>query len=304
MVESEDAVRERGTRGASFRYLLSSETANSAFHGTRRDVSHICDVMDRLVTGAERRFGINRYSMAPQMAFISHETYNARTRRRQRCGGGLCAAQHLWCGGRRDCRSAIPRALPVTRWAPASRTSSPSRFSNMALCRPYPNYKEVDPDLGTLNLSRGGRYPVQYALHLAAGFGSQISMTLLRRVPGGHDRVDNKGLYRRWLSDVSGNDMAETEVVKRVLRVVATGAPGRRPAASTWKYGTGPVVRSTAPGSGVMTEYRPLPMPAVTRATAPTGPAAPAPTAPAPVPPAAVAPVCGARYPRCVGTGA
>ncbi|MCZ7667970.1 MAG: hypothetical protein M5U34_12630 [Chloroflexi bacterium] len=48
---------------------------------------------------------------------------------------------------------------------------------------PVPNYKEVDPDLGTLNLSRGGRYPVQYALHLAAGFGSQIAMTLVRRIP-------------------------------------------------------------------------------------------------------------------------
>ncbi len=40
---------------------------------------------------------------------------------------------------------------------------------------PVPNFQEVDPDLGMLNLSRGGRYPVQYALHLAAGFGSQIA---------------------------------------------------------------------------------------------------------------------------------
>ena len=37
---------------------------------------------------------------------------------------------------------------------------------------PVPNHKEVDPELGPLNLSRGGRYPVQFALHLAAGFGS------------------------------------------------------------------------------------------------------------------------------------
>ena len=61
---------------------------------------------------------------------------------------------------------------------------------------PVPNFKEVDPDLGALNLSRGGRYPVQYALHLAAGFGSQIAMTLTRRIPGALDRIDNKALYR------------------------------------------------------------------------------------------------------------
>jgi hypothetical protein len=63
----------------------------------------------------------------------------------------------------------------------------------------------VDPDLGVLNLSRGGRYPVQYALHLAAGFGSQISLTLTRRIPGGLDRVDNKPRYQQWLDGASGS---------------------------------------------------------------------------------------------------
>ena len=44
------------------------------------------------------------------------------------------------------------------------------------------NFKEVDPDLGALNLSKGGAYPVEYALRLGAGFGSQIAMTLLHWV--------------------------------------------------------------------------------------------------------------------------
>ena len=78
----------------------------------------------------------------------------------------------------------------------------------MALCRRSPTIRKWTRTWARSNLSRGGRYPVQYALHLAAGFGSQISMTLLRRIPGGHDRVDNKGMYQRWLSDVSGSDMA------------------------------------------------------------------------------------------------
>ena len=259
VVESEDAVCERGMRGIV--ELLSSETANSAFHGTRLDVSHICDVMDRLVTGAERRFGINRYSMAPQMAFISHETYTP-------ARGGSAAAEVF---ALRNTFSAAADEIVVCNTK--GFTGHPMgagvedviavKILEYGIVPPVPNYKEVDPDLGTLNLSRGGRYPVQYALHLAAGFGSQISMTLLRRIPGGHDRVDNKGMYQRWLADVSGTDTAETEVVKHVLRVIATGAPGRRPVASAWKYGTGPVVRATAPGSGAMTEYQPLPMPAV-----------------------------------------
>jgi hypothetical protein len=73
VVESEDAVRERGMRGVV--ELLSSETGNSAYHGTRLDVEHIAQVMDRLVGAAERRFGIDRRAIASQTVFVSHETY-------------------------------------------------------------------------------------------------------------------------------------------------------------------------------------------------------------------------------------
>ena len=57
-----------------------------------------------------------------------------------------------------------------------------------------PNYREADPDLGTLNLSRGGSYPVRYALRLAAGFGSQVAMALLRwtPVPDGQRRAPDQ----------------------------------------------------------------------------------------------------------------
>ncbi len=141
VVESEDAVCERGMRGIV--ELLSSEAANSAFHGTRLDVSHICDVMDRLVTGAERRFGINRYSMAPQLAFISHETYTPRAAAAPQQKFLRCAIRLV----RRPTRSSsvIPRASPATPWGRASRMSSPSRFSNMALCRRCPTTRKWTP---------------------------------------------------------------------------------------------------------------------------------------------------------------
>ena len=42
---------------------------------------------------------------------------------------------------------------------------------------------EAAQGLGELNLSHGGAYPIRYALRLAAGFGSQISMMLLRWTP-------------------------------------------------------------------------------------------------------------------------
>src|SRR4029450_14054373 len=47
------------------------------------------------------------------------------------------------------------------------------------LVPPVPNYKEPDPELGRLNLSLGGAYPVRYALPLAAGVGSQLAPSLI-----------------------------------------------------------------------------------------------------------------------------
>src|SRR5204862_4907157 len=81
---------------------------------------------------------------------------------------------------------------------------------------PVPNFKEPDPELGMLNLSTGGAYPVRYALRLAAGFGSQIAMALLRWTPvpdGRHRAADELGYryrvvdpatWQRWLDGMSG----------------------------------------------------------------------------------------------------
>ena len=43
---------------------------------------------------------------------------------------------------------------------------------------PMANWKEADPNLGELNLSKGGPYSCRYALRFAAGFGSQVAFAL------------------------------------------------------------------------------------------------------------------------------
>ncbi|NOK88154.1 MAG: Malonyl CoA-acyl carrier protein transacylase [Chloroflexi bacterium AL-N15] len=296
VVESEDAVRERGMRGIV--ELLSSETNNSAFHGTRLDVSHISQVMNNLVTAAERRFGIDRRTAAPQMVFVSHETFTP-------ARGGSASAEVM---ALRETFGEVASQIVMSNTK--GFTGHPMgvgiedviavKILEHGIVPPVPNFKEVDPDLGKLNLSRGGRYPVQYALHLAAGFGSQISMTLTRRIPGSLDRFDNRQLYQHWLANVSGYDYAETEVVKRVLRIQAQGAPKRQPMPSVWQLGTGPTVRAYAPGDGMASVYQPAPMafqptPDVRPAPTPAPARAPVPTpvavrAPEPTPAPVVAP--------------
>ncbi|MBK9714351.1 MAG: SDR family NAD(P)-dependent oxidoreductase [Kouleothrix sp.] len=276
VVESEDVVRERGMRGVV--ELLSSETGNSAYHGTRLDVDHIAQVMDRLVGTAERRFGIDRRAIAPQTVFVSHETYTPA--RGGSASAEVTALRHTFGPAASEIVMANTKGFTGHPMGVGVEDVIALKILEHGIVPPVPNFKEVDPELGPLTLSRGGRYPVQYALHLAAGFGSQIALTLTRRIPGSLDRVDSQPRYDRWLDDVSGYDRAETEVVKRVLRIKATGAPTRRPVASSWENGTGPVVRAYAPGDGVTTSgLRPAPMamPAPDEAKAPARDERPAP---------------------------
>ena len=104
---------------------------------------------------------------------------------------------------------------------------------------PVANFKEVDPELGPLNLSKGGTYPVEYAIHLGAGFGSQISMMLLRWVKtkdgvrrspnalGYAYRIADASAWSAWLSRVAGRPAADLEVVHRTLRVRDQGSAAR-----------------------------------------------------------------------------
>src|SRR5436305_1663276 len=104
------------------------------------------------------------------------------------------------------------------------------------LVPPVANIKARASEVGVLNLSRGGAYPVQYALRLGAGFGSQISMSLLRWVPspdgerpspdalGYAYRVDDPMAWKGLLARAAGDPAAAVEVVHRTLRVVGRTA--------------------------------------------------------------------------------
>ncbi|HZC24089.1 MAG TPA: beta-ketoacyl synthase N-terminal-like domain-containing protein, partial [Candidatus Binatia bacterium] len=73
VVESAEAARERGIQPIC--EVLSTITANSAFHGTRLDVQHIGQMMEKLISQAEAHSGISRHQIAPHTVFVSHETY-------------------------------------------------------------------------------------------------------------------------------------------------------------------------------------------------------------------------------------
>jgi malonyl CoA-acyl carrier protein transacylase len=292
VVESQDAAEERGMRGIV--ELMSSETRNSAFHATRLDIDHVAMTMESLVAAAERRFGINRYHIAPDTVFMSHETFTPA--RGGSASAEVAALRRVFGQAASEIVMANTKGFTGHPMGVGIEDVIAVKILEHAIVPPVPNFREVDPDLGPLTLSRGGRYPVKYAIHLAAGFGSQIAMTLTRHIPGSLDRVDNAALYQKWLDDVSGYDRAGIEVVKRTLRITSRGVPARSPEPSRWIWGTGPTRRAPAPGDGAgASSLRPAPMPiAMPASTPPAVPVAsprPAPVAIAEARPSAPAPV-------------
>ncbi len=238
VVESPQSAAERGLQPIC--EVLASVTANSAFHGTRLDVDHVGQVMESLITTAEAR-GIDRTQIAPQTVFVSHETYTP-------ARGGSAAAE---INALRRVFGDAASSIVITNTKGFTGHAMGAGIEDVVAIKaletgivpPVPNYKEPDPELGTLNLSVGGAYPVNYALRLAAGFGSQIAMTLLRWTPmpdgrrrtpselGYAYRIVDKAAWERWLADAAGRAGAVLEVDHRRLRIVDAGAPSAAPAA-------------------------------------------------------------------------
>ncbi len=284
VVESEDSLRERGMRGLC--EVLGSEFANSAFHGTRLDVDHIEGVMERLVSGVEKRHGIDRHAMARELVFISHETYTPA--RGGSASAEVFALRKTFGGSANDLVVCNTKGFTGHPMGVGVEDAVAVKILEKQVVPPVPNYREPDPELGTLNLSKGGHYPVRYALRLAAGFGSQIAMTVLRRIDGLEERVADRAVYQRWLSDISGYPAPALEVEKRTLRIKDNGPPAREPAQSSWTMGTGP--RASLGDEGPMpvpTAPRAPIAPAVAAIATPAAQPAPVPTATATVVPSA-----------------
>ena len=227
VVESAEAARERGIHPIC--EVLGTVTANSAFHGTRLDVNHIANVMDEMIREAETLHQITRDQIAPRAVFVSHETYTPA--RGGSASAEVNALRHVF-GASAD-QIVIANTKGFTGHAMGAGIEDVLAVKSLetGLVPPIANFKEVDPELGPLNLSKGGSYPVEYSIRLGAGFGSQISMTLMRwtatkdgirRRPnalGYAYRIADDNVWTSWLKEITELPQARLEIVNRTLRV-------------------------------------------------------------------------------------
>ncbi|MBT8493373.1 MAG: beta-ketoacyl synthase, partial [Deltaproteobacteria bacterium] len=244
VVESRSAAAERGIRPIC--EVLGVITANSAFHGSRLDIDHIAGLMERLVAGVEAREGIDRKAIAANTVFVSHETYTPA--RGGSAQAEINALRRVFGDAADDIVIANTKGLTGHAMGAGIEDAVAVKILETGLVPPVANIKEIDPDLGELNLSKGGVYPVHYALRLGAGFGSQISLSLSRWVPsadgrrpttdqlGYEYRLTDRDAFETWLKRSAGHDSPVLEVESRTLRVVDRGmavkkAPKRQVAA-------------------------------------------------------------------------
>ena len=210
VVERHSEAKQRGVQPIA--EFLGSTTANSAYHGTRLDVEHVGQIVNGFITSMEQRWNIDRHEIAPKTVFFSHETYTP-----ARGGSAQSEVKALReTFGDSTNKLVIANTKGFTGHPMAVGIEDASMFYGMLTGRipPIANHKERDPELGQLNLSTGGDYPeLRYGLRFAAGFGSQIALSLVRRWPIEGERI-NGAVLLAWARDLAGTD----DVVLRILQ--------------------------------------------------------------------------------------
>ncbi len=154
VIERHSEAKARGVQPIA--ELLGTRTANSAFHGTRLDVDHVAETVNSFMSSMEQQWGINRHVMAPDTVFFSHETYTP-----ARGGSAQSEVRALReTFGESTDSLVIANTKGFTGHPMGVGIEDASMFHGMKTGRipPIANHKETDPELGNLNLSKGGDY--------------------------------------------------------------------------------------------------------------------------------------------------
>ena len=215
VLEKEQLTKQRGMESVAS--IEAGMVANSGFHGTRLDVEHISGVMESLISKWEKQSGMDRSELAKKMFFMSHETYSPKR------GGSADAEIKALRSTFGDSVTQIPiantKGFTGHTMGVGVEDAVSLRCLQKGLLPPIPNLKTPDPHFEDLNLSRGGKCNAEYALRLAAGFGSQIVMSLYKVNSHEENRIVDLPTHRTWLKAVTGYDDPIVTVEDRTLKV-------------------------------------------------------------------------------------
>ena len=211
VIERNSLSQKRGV--TPYAELLGTHLGNSAFHPTRLDVEHVSHSLNDFISRMEQKWGFNRHQIAKHTSFMSHEPATPPR------GGSAAAEIQALRTAFGDSASKIVITNTKGFTGHPMGTGIEDAVSIHGLARgefpPIANFKQPDPELGDLRLSVGGPIDVQYVVRHAAGFGSQMVFTLVRKISNGLDRVDRQKVAK-WVSSISDGD-SDLRIVDRKL---------------------------------------------------------------------------------------
>jgi NAD(P)-dependent dehydrogenase (short-subunit alcohol dehydrogenase family)/acyl carrier protein len=236
LMESEDALSERGMRGIV--ELLGSETLPHTSGSERDLIDHVAGGMERLVDGAERRFVLYRAGMAPHLVFLTSEAAYSRNE----VPIGIAAFESVF-------GAAAKQAIVTSAASPAKNGPGSALGAAIAIkilesgIVPHApvDWLEI-PALDSYRFGNGNNYEPLYLLYLAGLTQSRVAMNLFRLISREIVRVDDLKAYHRWVESISGYEQVFVEAGDKMLRLVGQKVAGRKPQPSGWQYGLGPTL--------------------------------------------------------------
>ncbi len=221
VVEAESLCARRGVSPVC--ELLGTHAFNAASHGSQLDVARYAEELETFISRMERRHNLARRTLAPQLVYFSHEPY---TPARGGCSESEATAlRHVFRDQVGEVEVSNTKGMTGHTMGASIEDVTAAKALQWGRVPPVVNHKVPDPALAGLNLSKGGRREFQYALRMAAGFGSQGNYVLLRRAAVGDKRISDPAGYQAWLRAISGQQTPELADLGRML-VIKDSTPG------------------------------------------------------------------------------
>ncbi|MEK9716603.1 MAG: beta-ketoacyl synthase N-terminal-like domain-containing protein, partial [Candidatus Heimdallarchaeota archaeon] len=197
VIETKKETKERGVEALV--KILGTHFSNSAHHATRLDTEHVSYEMNKLLRNVELMHNISKEDLSNSMMFMSHETYTPKR-------GGSAAAEirslrENFADGANNIHIANTKGFTGHPMGAGLEDAIAIKSLEKNRIPPIANFKNPDPDLGNLRISKGGTFNIKYALRLAAGFGSQIAFALYEK---NEYKLRFTEKYKIWLKDIGG----------------------------------------------------------------------------------------------------
>ena len=221
IIEKEADVAQRGMNGIC--RILGSHLFNAGGHQFRIDTDKHCAELEKFMSKMEYEHKFDRNAITSKMVYCSHETYS---HKQGGCSNMEKAALENTFGDKfTEIKVINTKGMTGHTMGASLEEAVSAKALQYQRIPPVVNYKEPDPNLEGLNLSKGGEYEFEFVLRTVSAMGGNGNYHLLQRLAKGDERIINKKVYRAWIDSISSKD-AELKNYGRILVVESKAIDG------------------------------------------------------------------------------